>query len=97
MKNWLILFLLSFCLLPLYSNDIPEGIKSLDRFENILSLESSNGFNWEYSESNAPFHWLKTEIPSNLNFNFHKNIYFLYLVLILYYYYFHLLLYLLKY
>jgi hypothetical protein len=79
MNNWFIfiLFLISFCLFPLKSNDIPERIKYLDRIENILSLESSNGFYWEYSESNAPFHWLKTEIPSNLKFNFHKNIYYL--------------------
>jgi hypothetical protein len=79
MNNWFIfiLFLISFCLFPLKSNDIPESIKYLDRIENILSLESSNGFNWEYSESNAPFHWIKTEIPSNLKFNIHKNIYYL--------------------
>ena len=79
MNHWLfyILFLLSICFFPLNSNDIQKRIKNLDRIENILSLESSNGFYWEYSLSNAPFHWLRTEIPSNLNINSHKIIYYL--------------------
>ena len=75
MNNWLFscLFLFSFSLSPLLSNEIPERIIKLEKIESILSLESSNGFVWEYSETKLPSHWLKIEIPSNPKNIFHKN------------------------
>ncbi|NBU98854.1 MAG: hypothetical protein EBS19_11705, partial [Spirochaetia bacterium] len=79
MNNWLFscLFLFSFSLSPLLSNEIPERIIKLEKIESILSLESSNGFVWEYSETKLPSHWLKIEIPSNPKNIFHKNTYYL--------------------